>query len=861
MSDRMDWLFGKTTTSTENAQSARMQWLTDTPDAARQEEKTNTAAVVAPTAAGDSSPGGTTVDQNSFSGTSGKMAKAVAQNVQSLPAERIQQGNPPQKETLSIADFDRLIAEKEAELAQWEEWDYDATSTTERQEYDKGIKAYEEEIERLRAAKWKAEKEAQYGALSRNADYETLSATVEKGPTAGFGIGFGTSWWGAGDPVYDYINDIDSTREKWKNPSTMGHSPYSIYDYMDKGEVKTYNYLYNTDGKEAAKKYLDYIEYDLNARRTQRVAESAAHAANKAPILSSAASIPANLVSGIGLLDVAGQNLKRKLSGEYVPIDYNRGTMAPTVITSTIRGAVAQNIADSTGVIALDESEHPYLSRILNGKSLGDVYQLGMSVADSLTVAYLTPFGKYGAVLLGGSAGTQGVLDALERGATDEQALRMGLLNGTFEALFEYVSLDKLLTSEPRKLVMALLRQGGVEASEEACTTLANDIADILVMAERSDYELKIKAYMESGMSREKAAKQALLDKCIELGWDTVGGFFSGGLSGGFSAAVSGTSTHRTAPVQTETQAQTLTEEQLLAVAQNAPQPPAEQKNTALSQAESTTVNTDPAQHTAAEQAVIDEYQASVDNRLLSFIERWKTLKNPNYKKSIQIPIAEITDRAAGDIRLLIGVDVTNYKHMLSGNALEHIEIRHGKNGEADHSLSDPNDIARMGYVLENYDVIEPVLDSQGQQKRSTQYSNADNTMAPLISFKKSVNGTYYVVEAVPDSAAKQLRVVSAYMQKKSRSTDQVLNMAKAPQLTSEVPHGADTPAGTPPVNAKALRITSKNAAIMPGNSILQSGKKYNSNLQLTAETGNMGERSEDGTMKGSPLGELSAEG
>ena len=159
MSDRMDWLFGKTTTSTDNAQSARMQWLTETPDAARQEEKTNTAAVVAPTAAGDNSPGGTTVDQNSFSGTSGKMAKAVAQNVQSLPAERIQQGNPPQKETLSIADYDRLIAEKEAELAQWEEWDYDATSTRERQEYDNGIKAYENEIESLKAAKWKAEKE------------------------------------------------------------------------------------------------------------------------------------------------------------------------------------------------------------------------------------------------------------------------------------------------------------------------------------------------------------------------------------------------------------------------------------------------------------------------------------------------------------------------------------------------------------------------------------------------------------------------------------------------------------------------------------------------------------------------------
>lgn len=197
-------------------------------------------------------------------------------------------------------------------------------------------------------------------------------------------------------------------------------------------------------------------------------------------------------------------------------------------------------------------------------------------------------------------------------------------------------------------------------------------------------------------------------------------------------------------------------------------QPEAEQKNTAPEEAESTAVNTDPAKHTAPEQAVIDEYQAAVDNRLLAFIEKWKTLKNPDYKKKIQMPIAEATDRAVKDIRRLIGLDATDYKHMLSGNALEHIEVRHGQNGKADQSLSDSHDIARMGYVLENYDVVEPVLDNQGRQKWSTQYSNADNTMAPLLSFKKAVNGTYYVVEAVPDSAAKQLKVVSAYMKKRA---------------------------------------------------------------------------------------------
>ena len=133
----------------------------------------------------------------------------------------------------------------------------------------------------------------------------------------------------------------------------------------------------------------------------------------------------------------------------------------------------------------------------------------------------------------------------------------MGLLNGTFEALFEYVSLDKLLTSEPKNLIRALFRQGGVEASEEFMTTFANNIADILVMAEKSDYQLKIQAYMESGMSREEAAKQALLDKCIELGWDAVGGFFSGGISGSISTKVSGMNSSRGTQTQGQTQSQT----------------------------------------------------------------------------------------------------------------------------------------------------------------------------------------------------------------------------------------------------------------------------------------------------------------
>lgn len=400
------------------------------------------------------------------------------------------------------------------------------------------IDELEQDVEKYSAGKWTAERREKYGSIQNNSDFEALSGTVAEKPTAGFGIGFGTSWWGKGDPVYDYINDIDGTRAKSFNATTMSRGPYTIYDYMDEDEIEIYNYLYNTEGKEAAGEYLDYLEYGLNERRTQKVAENAELMADKHPVISSILSVPANLVSGIGLVDAIAQDVKRDVTGEYRPIDYNRGTMAPSTVSSTIRGTVAQNIAGSTGTINLDTNKHPHLSRWLNGKSLGDLYQLGMSMADSMAVAYLTPLGAYGTFLLGGSAGTQGMLDALAKGATDEQAITMGVINGAFETLFEYVSLDKLLKGDTRNIIKAFFAQGFVEGTEEANTTFFNNMADILVMAEKSDYRQNIQAYMDAGLSEEQATKEALKDKGIELFWDFIGGAVSGGVMGSTSTAV-----------------------------------------------------------------------------------------------------------------------------------------------------------------------------------------------------------------------------------------------------------------------------------------------------------------------------------
>lgn len=396
----------------------------------------------------------------------------------------------------------------------------------------------------LNDSKWALTNERKYNSLEDREDFAEKSRVAADGITTGFGIGIGRSWWGKGDPVYDYINDLEGTRmQHMAGTALNGGDPYSIYDKMEDEEIDTYNYIYNTEGEDAANEYLDYLEYTLNQRRAEGTRAMAQKMAAENPFLASLISVPINLTSGTGVIDVAFQNLERNIhyaaTGEYSgPIDYNRDAMAGTVISSTIRKTRAEHYANKYGVIKLNPEKHPVLSKILNGKSLGDVYQLGMSMADSAAIRLLVPvMGRSGTLLLGGSAASQGILNAVERGATDEQALKMGFFNGLWETLFESWSLDRILSMNTNNILKAFVTQGFIEATEESNTSIANYITDVLVMGNSSEFAMKKAAYMEH-LSPEDAAKQAFWDAVIQVGWDFAGGFISGGIMGGTSAPI-----------------------------------------------------------------------------------------------------------------------------------------------------------------------------------------------------------------------------------------------------------------------------------------------------------------------------------
>ena len=406
----------------------------------------------------------------------------------------------------------------------------------------------ESALSRLTGEKWMLDRERKYSGLEKNADFNLESAVAAEAPTSRIGISYGRKYYGVGDAVYDYINDLGGSREYAVYSSGEdGHvNPYEIYNYMKEDEIAKYNYLYNTEGKKSADDYLDYLEYTLTARRTKRLSGLSNEFANKHPHLADITSVPLNLMGGLGAADAAVQNavksLAENVTGEYAgPVDYNSWGFNANTLSSGIRSTRSQNLADKYGSIELSEEEHPVLSRVLNGKNVGELYQLGMSMLDSSAVAMLSPIiGSAGTYLLGGSAATQSVLESVKNGASDEQALMMGLLSGAAEVIFEKYELENLLGADTN-WVKALANQALTEAVGEGATTIANAFSDILVMGDKSEYMTNVRKYQNQGMSTQKAELNAFLDAAISVGWDAIGGLLSGGIMGAVASPIENT--------------------------------------------------------------------------------------------------------------------------------------------------------------------------------------------------------------------------------------------------------------------------------------------------------------------------------
>lgn len=384
----------------------------------------------------------------------------------------------------------------------------------------------EDEIVELQRNSWLSRRSDEYGAVSENADFDSRSS-AERGFTQ--------------DGAYNYINNINDVRSNRQHTKE-----YQKYDYMTDEQVATYNYLYNTEGKRAAREYLDYLDYELDAQASEAARQNWRDLVNQnaaSAIGANVVSVGSSVLSGLSAAAIIAQRaantIRGKITGEYRPVNYNTGLSNIAGMTTAIRDETAQNIIENTGVINLDPDKYKLLSRVLNGKGLADVYQLGMSIADSaVSYAFAPILGKASTIILGGAAAAQTMADYAVNGATEEQAITMGIITGAIEMITEELPLDSLMKFDSNTIAKSILKQIGTEGLEESAATFFGNIADILVMADESMQEEAVAEYMRHGLSRTDAELQVLLDNAIQIGWDFVGGALSGGVMGGTHGAI-----------------------------------------------------------------------------------------------------------------------------------------------------------------------------------------------------------------------------------------------------------------------------------------------------------------------------------
>ena len=161
--------------------------------------------------------------------------------------------------------------------------------------------------------------------------------------------------------------------------------------------------------------------------------------------------------------------------------------------------------------------------------------------------------------------------------------------------------------------------------------------------------------------------------------------------------------------------------------------------------------------HSADMLKIISEYQNSSDPDIYDFVQK-VLCKSP----AKPLVIGQISDKCAKEIHDLTGIDTTGNNIIITPDDIRHIIKRHGPNGKADHSMKDVSDIARLKYILNNYDTIE------WNGKHSTLYQLNSGEQAPQISIKKRVDGSYYVIEVISDSKKKRNIITSVYLKKAS---------------------------------------------------------------------------------------------
>lgn len=173
-----------------------------------------------------------------------------------------------------------------------------------------------------------------------------------------------------------------------------------------------------------------------------------------------------------------------------------------------------------------------------------------------------------------------------------------------------------------------------------------------------------------------------------------------------------------------------------------------------LSQRNETAVDDDPAKHTPAQNARIAEYKDSADLKLAEYVDRVRAGEQP-----APYMVTETSDRMRDAMQQLTGLDKVGSVTMMDANAVRHITNRHGGgDGSADATMKESADVARAGYVLDNFD------NAYLATRKAEGYFTSNGKRAPIVIFEKKIDGSHIIVEAVTDTKKSRNYIISEYL-------------------------------------------------------------------------------------------------
>lgn len=168
-----------------------------------------------------------------------------------------------------------------------------------------------------------------------------------------------------------------------------------------------------------------------------------------------------------------------------------------------------------------------------------------------------------------------------------------------------------------------------------------------------------------------------------------------------------------------------------------------------------------------------ERYEAAKTN--IQILELLEKVEQGNFKANEKADLGVVPNNVAIEIERLTGINVNGFKMVIEARQIEHIIVDHGKKGKTDHSMSNNIDIAKMEYVINNYDD----LSKSGKTQAYSYMENGRNKTADTVLYEKQIGEkSYYVVQAVPNTKAKTLYVVSAFIGKSGykKETSQLIN-------------------------------------------------------------------------------------